>query len=480
VTGDKDKVVARLKAASGILCVTHVNPDGDGLGSVVGILEAARGAGKLALPLLHADAPDRYGFLLAGEQLAYGPALTSLARQADTILVLDTCSDAQLGQLAAGLRQHHDKVVVVDHHATADDIGTTRWIDTSAAAVGLMVLELIDALDWPLNDRAVLALAVAITTDTGWMRFSNTDGRCLRAMARLVEAGVRPDELYRRIYQTDRPQRLALLQRVLDSLDLKADGRLAVMHLRAEDFQQTGAKQEDTENLINEAMRLESVDAAVILVENGEQTRVSLRSRSEVDVAEVARRFGGGGHTRAAGLKSDEPIDQLKPKLVEAVVSRLARDTSPAEASLAPRPTPEPPGPEPQHPQTAAPDSAPTEPSPPEPETQIETPTPPAEESSPRETADQSPPPPAPEASAEPEHTSYKEDLCDDDEQCVATDWDDAPQPAPPQPQTPNEPPTEPASNDPPDDDMLGPDDDWAPLNFDRPEDHEDTPPDHA
>lgn len=305
------------------MCITHVNPDGDGLGSVIGLMEAARQAGKISMPLLHEAAPDRYEFLLKDEAMAYAPAFASLARQADTILVLDTCSDAQLDDLAEPLREYHDKIVVVDHHATADDIGAVRWIDTSAAAVGLMVLELIEALDWPLTERAKLALAVAIVTDTGWLRFSNTDARCLRAFARLVEAGIAPDDLYHRIYQTDRPERLALLQRVLGNLDLRAGNRLAVMHLRREDFEQTGASQEETENLINEALRIETVQAAIILIENGEQTRVSLRSRDAVDVAEVARQFGGGGHVRAAGLKSTDPIDTLKPRLIEALAAKL-------------------------------------------------------------------------------------------------------------------------------------------------------------
>jgi phosphoesterase RecJ-like protein len=331
VSEAKNRIAARLQNARALLCITHVNPDGDGLGSVIGLIEAARQAGKLAMPLLHEPAPDRYNFLLGDEQMAYAPAFAALARQADTIVVLDTCSDAQLGDLAQGLRDHHDKVVVVDHHATADDIGLHRWIDTSAAAVGLMTLELIDALDWPLTDRGRLALAVALVTDTGWLRFSNTDARCLRAFADLVEKGIAPDELYRRIYQTDRPQRLALLQQVLANMDLLGGNRLAVMHLRTEDFQATGATQEETENLINEALRIETVEAAIILIEYENGTRVSLRSRNEVDVADVARQFGGGGHVRAAGLKSQDPIDVLKPKLTEAILARLggAHPTSP-------------------------------------------------------------------------------------------------------------------------------------------------------
>ena len=152
------------------------------------------------------------------------------------------------------------------------------------------------------HEEAMEALAVAILTGTGWLRFSNTDSRCLRAMAYLIEVGIRPDVLYRRIYQSDRFEKLKLMGRVLENLELHSNDRLAVMSLTLADFEQTGARPDETENLINEAMRIGSIEAAVILVEHNDEIRVSLRSREIVDVSQVAASFGGGGHARAAGL----------------------------------------------------------------------------------------------------------------------------------------------------------------------------------
>ena len=227
------------------------------------------------------------------------------------------------------LRERRDKIVVVDHHATRDDVSDDAWVDVSAAAAGVMAGELIEALGWPVDPPTAEALATAVLTDTGWLRFSNTDGRCLRQVARWVDSGVRPDALYRRIYQNDRPRRLALLARMLDGMELRADDRLAVMTIRRADFEATGAKTYETENLINEALRIATVEMAVLLVEHPEVVRVSLRSREAIDVSEIASRFGGGGHARAAGLRLEEDIDALKARIVETCEKALGNVESP-------------------------------------------------------------------------------------------------------------------------------------------------------
>jgi phosphoesterase RecJ-like protein len=249
----------------------------------------------------------------------------ALADAADVVVVMDTCAAAQLESVTAGLLRRREKVVVIDHHATCEEIGAVQWLDSSAAAAGVMAGEVIEALGWPVDGGVAEALTVAITSDTGWLRFANTDARCLRAVARLQEAGVRMDRLFMRLFQCDRPQRLRLVTRVLQSLELHCGNRLATMVIRKEDFDQTGALPEETENLVNEALRMGCVETAILLVQNEGKVRVSLRSRDEVDVSAIAARFGGGGHARAAGIRSEMDIDQLKQKLVEACAAVLRK-----------------------------------------------------------------------------------------------------------------------------------------------------------
>jgi phosphoesterase RecJ-like protein len=321
----KTVVARRLAEAGSLLVVSHARPDGDALGSMSALTEAARAAGKSVATLLpgKAEVPAAYGFLFPSDRPHGGAELGPLADAADLVIVVDTCAFGQLDGLEPALRPRRQRIVVIDHHVTRDEVGSAQWTDPTAAAAGLMVGELIAELSWPMTPVVRDALWTAIATDTGWFRFSNTDGRCLRAAAALVDAGVQVDELYRRMFQADRPQRVQLLKRMLESLELCCDQRIAAMTLRQADFAATGARPDETEDLINESLRMGCVEAAILLVETTDLdgrpcVRGSLRSRGGVDVAAVARGFGGGGHARAAGFRSGEDIDALKQRLVEA------------------------------------------------------------------------------------------------------------------------------------------------------------------
>jgi len=322
MTDQLREIMRRISAAARLLVVTHARPDGDALGSLAALCGAARAAGKQTATLVPGDVPERYDFLLAGDRPAPAERFAELANWADAVIIVDTCALAQLDGLDDQLAAAREKIVVIDHHATTDDIGAVRWLDTSAAAAGVMVGELLDALGWPVDLKTAEALLTAMTTDTGWFHYSNTDGRCLRAAARLFDAGVEGDKLYQRLFQADRPERMMLLGRALASLELPAAGSIATMKLHLADFAETGARQDETENIVNEPMRMGCVEVSMLLVQTpddgGRCIRVSLRSRGGVDVAAIARRFGGGGHVQAAGLRADEDIDTLAGKLVTA------------------------------------------------------------------------------------------------------------------------------------------------------------------
>ena len=319
-----DAVCDRLRAASSLLLVTHARPDGDGLGSMAALHRAATAAAKAVRMLVPDEVPERYDFLFPSTTPAGASRFGALAEDVDAIVVLDTCAGAQLDGLVEGLAARRADVVVIDHHQTFDGLGEAEWIDSTAAATAVMVGEVLEALDWPVDATAAEALLTAALTDTGWLRYANADPRCLRAVANWLAKGVRPDGLYQKIYQTDRPERLKLLGVVLESLEFHADGRLAVMLIRGEDFAGTGARPDETENMINEAFRVGEVEVSVLLVENADGARVSLRSRNLVDVSAIANRYGGGGHARAAGVRLAEPVDIAKDRIVRDCIEALA------------------------------------------------------------------------------------------------------------------------------------------------------------
>ena len=132
------------------------------------------------------------------------PSFPALAAQADAVVIVDTCTFSQLDGLEDAIRAAAGKTVVIDHHQTTESIGAAQWVDASAAASGVLVAELLWKLGWPMDVTAAEMLATAITSDTGWLQFANTDGRCLRTMAALVDKGVRTDKLYMRLFQADR------------------------------------------------------------------------------------------------------------------------------------------------------------------------------------------------------------------------------------------------------------------------------------
>ncbi len=319
------QIASRLSAAGSILAVSHSRPDGDSLGSMAALALAARNAGRKSHILVPGSVPQRYAFLIEGMELAEGKDFERLAGEVDLVVILDTCAYAQLDGLEQHLRKFETKIVVVDHHSTSDEIGSVRWMDTTAAAVGVMIGELLDAAGWSLDVAAAKALTVATTSDTGWLRFPKTDARTLRAVARWTEIGVNLNEIFQTLYQSDRPERLRLLRKMLDSLELHFNDRLAVMTISKADFEQTGARPDETEDLVNEALRLKSVEAVVMLTENDNFVRVSLRSRDRVDVAKIARGFGGGGHPRAAGIRSNKSIEQVKASLINTIGETLSR-----------------------------------------------------------------------------------------------------------------------------------------------------------
>ncbi len=318
------RISARLRQSGSILLVAHDRPDGDALGAMMAVALAARAAGKTAR-VVCGDVPRHYRFLVDGEDLVAPADAPAAAERCDRLLIVDTCTLGQLTEVRDTIASQWPKLMVMDHHRTSHDIAPIRWLDPTAAAAGVMAAELLADLGWPLTVDVARALMTAVCSDTGWLRFSNTDSRALAVVGRCIDAGVCPDALYRQLYQNDRPERLALLGRALAGMQLHADGRVAVMTLSADDFAAADATSAETENLINEPMRIGSVDVSILLAAHGDVIRGSLRSKpsSAIDVAAVAGQLGGGGHARAAGFRHAGPLDQAAAAILAAVAAAI-------------------------------------------------------------------------------------------------------------------------------------------------------------
>ena len=315
-----------LKKAQSILITCHVRPDGDSLGSAVGLADILKSVGKSVEIIVTDEIPQRYTFLFEQDKarvIADDWTKADLTGF-DTVVIVDTSVKAQLIPQFDFLNSCHLPILVIDHHLESENIGTIELLDSSACAVGLLIAELARAWPVELNCATAKALFTSIASDTGWFRFPNADLRTYREVAELVQAGVRPTEIYTKLYLQASPARLKLQARALSSLELFCDERLACMSLTQEDFSQTQAKPADTEGLINESLQIGSVTAAIMLTEqlNG-SVRVNLRSKGEINVAQIAERFGGGGHKLAAGVQFAGTLAQARKELISAISQEM-------------------------------------------------------------------------------------------------------------------------------------------------------------
>ena len=319
--------VELINKSSSVLITTHTKGDGDAVGCCVAMSETLSTLGKKTQVLLLSPLSAWYAFLFDKPVSVLGKDLSKdqLAQsKLDLILLLDTNSRSQLPGFEEYLKQANIPVLVIDHHATSDGLGDVEIVDSTASAACSVVLDLFRFAHWPITPKIAQALFAGIATDTGWFHFSNTTSRCLRDCADLIDAGANPADIYRLIYQTFTPQRFKLMTVMQNTLELHFDGRYASQFLTLQDFKTTGAKYEDTENLIDQCQRIGYVVVAALFVELKDgRIRCSLRSRGAVDVCKIARQFDGGGHTSAAGAYLPGPLDNAKKLILDAVKSQL-------------------------------------------------------------------------------------------------------------------------------------------------------------
>lgn len=324
-----------LKNKRRVLLVTHARPDGDALGTTAAVSLALRKKNIQSRVLLFNPRPEKYAFVfeecrLDSFDISKGLPADADIHSFDALLVMDTGTWSQLPGLKEILAGFRGPKLVLDHHLTQEDWADVKLVDTKAAAAGEIVAELFDAWGVELDQDIATMLYLAISTDTGWFQFSNTRPQTLRLAARLMEAGVDTERIYRLAFQNERPQRLALMALALQSMELLAENRLAVISVGKADFQRAGADGADTENLINLPLQVGSVEVSVFISElpEGGPLRVSLRSKGGVDVAAFAHRFSngnGGGHARAAGLKVSGSLTDTRARLTAALIAELGR-----------------------------------------------------------------------------------------------------------------------------------------------------------
>jgi bifunctional oligoribonuclease and PAP phosphatase NrnA len=302
------RAVAALGAADRVVVATHENPDGDAIGSLVAAAAGLRQLGKEVRTYLEpcSSVPSELRLLdVSGLERHLDPG----ELEQWTLLAVDCATMRRLGRGHAAVVEAAGQVIDVDHHYDNTRFGDVNVIDGSASSSAEILLDLLEALGVALTPEIAQALYVALVTDTGRFQQRTTGPNALRMAARLVDAGVDIQRVYRRVFETVPLRKLQLLGRVIDHLVLYEHGRVAISHVKRGDFLRLGAAESDTEGLVDHLRAIRGVEVAALIREPpfdadgvAPPNRVSLRSRGGIDVSEIARKTGGGGHKQAAGF----------------------------------------------------------------------------------------------------------------------------------------------------------------------------------
>ncbi len=319
---DYAEAIAELQRARRVALTAHIKPDGDALGSLAALRRWLIAQGKTVTVILPTPPANKYAFMDpegAFKTVGRDVKLSTLPPQ-DLVVVLDTCTWLQLQGMEPLVGHSAAPVLVIDHHRTQDALADFQLIDPEAPATAVIVHRLLVAAGATIDAPTAMFLFVGLACDTDWFRLATVDGPTFALAAALVEAGAKPSLAYDVLYMNDDLPKMLLRGRAIENLVSTLDGRVTVMRLSRALFREFGTDVGDTENLITECMRVRGTQVGVMLVEaDGDDIRVSLRSRPPVNVLQVAEQFGGGGHHRAAGAKLTGSMDQVEARVLEAV-----------------------------------------------------------------------------------------------------------------------------------------------------------------
>ncbi|HWC73216.1 MAG TPA: DHH family phosphoesterase [Gemmatimonadales bacterium] len=295
-------VAAALTGARHVVLTTHVNADGDGVGSEIGLWYMLRAQGisvKIANPT---RIPDRFNFLIPNGADASQQAIREIER-ADVVASLDIGDITRLGELATVIKKREPPFVCIDHHVGPIKLPPGPClIAPDATATAELIFDLASVAGWPITPESAQALYVGLLTDTGGFRFSNTTARALRVAAALLEKGVDPEEVYGSVYASAPEGRVRLLAEVLQTLVVEPDVGLAWVSVPADALRRHDVTPDDLDGIVEFPRSIAGVKLALLFRHIGSgRIKVSFRSMGEVDVAALAHQFGGGGHHRAAG-----------------------------------------------------------------------------------------------------------------------------------------------------------------------------------
>jgi phosphoesterase RecJ-like protein len=314
-------IARELRDNKRFLLTTHVNPDGDAIGSLGALALVLEDMGKKVLAYCQDEIPGFLRFLPYSDRIVKeipGPD------RFDVAVVLDCGELDRIGN-AAEVLQHVEKIIHIDHHSSSDDFGQLNLVRPECSSTAEILYDIIQAIPASLSREAAENIYTAILTDTGSFRFANTTARALEIAAEMVALGVTPDKIASEVYDSMSPERLRLLARSLHTLTLRANGRLATMQVSQRMLEETKTTVVDTDGFVNYPRGISTAEMAIFFREmDSGKVNVSLRSRGKLNVAEFARSYDGGGHHNAAAFRAEGSLPEVVEEILAAAEEFIA------------------------------------------------------------------------------------------------------------------------------------------------------------
>ncbi len=310
-----EKIQEALTESRRVLVASHIDPDGDAVGTQLAMGRYLRDLGKEVHMLIDSQIPEKYKFLPDIDRIVHVARLEG-EPLFDTALVLECPTVQRLGTIERFL---HDKMTVVhiDHHLDSDPFANINWVDLTASSVGEMAWEYFSKVGYAIKPSVAEQLYTAVLTDTGRFRYNSTTARTMMCAGELIAAGASPQKICDLIYYNIRPEAMKLIGKVLNGIEYHLDGQVCILKLTRQMLAESGGLESDSEGLVDHTLFTRGVRVGALLKEgNGNGTRVSFRSAHDIDVAEIAARFGGGGHFNASGCTLPYDLDEAREKVL--------------------------------------------------------------------------------------------------------------------------------------------------------------------
>lgn len=312
-----DRFRAFIDAFDSFLITSHVDPDGDAVGSCLGLYHALRGMGKDVLVALESPLPANLRFLPGAGEIRSADAV---GRRFHAAWALDCSGLDRAGRIPRDCLLPGSRIANVDHHVGNDGFGDPRLLSPAASATAELVHDILDAYGLPVSPETAQCLYTGILSDTGGFRFQNTTPRALRLAARLAERGASAPAIAEELYMKRSASSLRILGLALASLEERSGGQIGALTITREMFQRANAVPDEADGIVQFAKALTGTRVGVLIQEIApDEIRASLRSDGTVDVNVVASRFGGGGHRTAAGLRVRGRLEEVRRDLLLAI-----------------------------------------------------------------------------------------------------------------------------------------------------------------